>query len=50
MLRAGRPGQALYLDSFCVFLIEGANVEGVCCIHLPSWGDQRGRVLWWNRG
>ena len=50
MLRARRPGQAPYLDSFCVLLIKGANVEGVGCIHLPSWGDQWGRVLQWNRG
>lgn len=37
-LRAERPGKGQYLDSFRVLLIKGANVEGVCRIHLPSWG------------
>lgn len=41
----GGGGQAQYLDSFCVLLVKGANVEGIGGIHLPSWGDQRGRVL-----
>jgi hypothetical protein len=34
-----------YLDSFCVLLIKGANVEGIGGIHLPAWGNQWGRVL-----
>lgn len=41
----GCCAQAQYLDSFCVLLVKGANVEGIGGVHLPSWGDQRGRVL-----
>lgn len=43
--QVGEAGAPLYLDSFCVLLIKGTNVEGISSIHLPSRGDQRGRVL-----
>lgn len=49
-LRWERPGQAQYLDSLCVLLVKGANVKGVSSVHLPSRGDQRGRVLQQNTG
>jgi len=35
----------LYLDALGVLLIKGADVEGVCSVHLSSGRDQRRRVL-----
>ncbi len=31
--------------TFRVLLVEGADVEGVCCVHLSPGRYQRGRVL-----
>lgn len=34
-----------YLDASRVIIVKVSNVKGICCIHLPSGGDERGRDL-----